>query len=268
MKKTFTLLGLAAAVFASAAQAQLFQYDGFAYTVGSNLAGNGTWTNLNSGTAPAIASGNLAVSGLQAPTGERVSWVSGNIQEAWDLLGSTNSSGTVFYSFAFELTSIPTTATYSFAFTQNNTTFGSTVWLTNNGSAFNIGLAPRTGTPTYDTTAFSTNATVFLVGSYEFVVGASNDISRLWINPSSTDFGAGAAPAATLTLTNTAAADLSGINGFLLRGANGSPAGTMDELRIGADWASVTPVPEPSTYALLALSGVALAGYAARRRRR
>jgi hypothetical protein len=31
---------------------------------------------------------------------------------------------------------------------------------------------------------------------------------------------------------------------------------------------SVALVPEPSTYALLALSGLALAGYAARRRRR
>ena len=59
-----------------------------------------------------------------------------------------------------------------------------------------------------------------------------------------------------------------GINGFLLRGANGSPAGTMDELRIGTDWASVTPVPEPSTYAMLALAGAGFAGYVIRRRRR
>jgi hypothetical protein len=273
MKKILTLLGLTSVLIVSAAQAQLQQYDGFAYTVGSTLAGNGTWTNLNSGVAPVIASGNLTVSGLQSPTGERVSWGSGNIQEAWDRLGSTNSSGTLYYSFAFQLTSIPTTATYSFGFTGSSTTYGSTVWLTNSGTSFSIGLAARTATNAlvYDTATFTTNDLIFLVGSYEFVSGATNnDISRLWINPSSADFGANSAPLPTLDITNVAAGtDLTnGINGFLLRGANGSPAGTMDELRIGTDWASVTPVPEPSSYAMLALAGAGFAGYVIRRRRR
>ncbi len=256
-------------LFCSSAFSQLQQYDGFAYTVGSTLAGNGTWTNLNTGTAPVIASGNLTVSGLQAPTGERVSWVSGNIQEAWDQIGVTNSSGTVFYSFAFQLSSLPTSTTYSFGFTDTSTTYGSTVWLTNNSGSLNIGLSPRTVTAatTYAPQAFTTNSTIFIVGSYEFVEGASNDISRLWINPSSVDFGEPSAPTANITLANTTN-DLVGITGFLLRGASGSPAGTMDELRIGTDWASVTPVPEPSTYAMLALAGAGFAGYVIRRRRR
>jgi hypothetical protein len=269
MKKVLTLLGFTSALFVSAAQAQLQQYDGFAYITNTALAGNGTWSALNTGTAPIISSGNLAVSGLQAPTGERVSWVAGNIQEAWSQIGVTNSSGTVFYSFAFQLSSLPTTATYSFGFTDTSTTYGSTVWLTNNAGSINIGLSPRTAVAAtvYDPQNFTTNSTIFLVGSYEFVEGASNDISRLWINPSSIDFGELSAPSANITLSNTTN-DLAGIGGFLLRGASGSPAGTMDELRIGTDWASVTPVPEPSTYALLAISAAGVAGYVIRRRRR
>ena len=147
----------------------------------------------------------------------------------------------MFFSFAFQLSTIPTTAAYSFGVTQNNTSYGSTVWLTNNGTAFNVGLAPRTASPTYDAATFSTDTTIFIVGSYEFIAGAGNDVVRLWVNPSSANFGAGTAPAATLTLTNTGGTDMSSINGFLLRGAAGSPAGTMDELRMGTTWASVTP---------------------------
>jgi len=272
MKNTSFQIVLASVLFGSSAFSQLQQYDGFAYTVGSTLAGNGTWTNLNTGTNPVIASGNLTVSGLQPPTGERVSWISGNIQEAWDLLGSTNSSGTLYYSFAFQLASIPTTATYSFGLTVSSTVYASTVWLTNSGTSYRIGVAARSSTNAlvYDTATFTTNDLIFLVGSYEFVSGATNnDIARLWINPSSTDFGAESAPLSTLAITNAAGTDLTnGVNGFLLRGASGSPAGTMDELRIGSDWASVTPVPEPSTYAMLALAGAGFAGYVIRRRRR
>jgi len=54
------LLTIVAVLFCVApAQGQLLQYDGFAYSVGTNLAGNGTWSALNTGTAPIIASGNL-----------------------------------------------------------------------------------------------------------------------------------------------------------------------------------------------------------------
>lgn len=267
--KILVLLGLTSLLAIPApVHAQLIQYDGFAYATNSTLAGNGTWTNLNTGTAPVIASSNLPVSGLAAPTGERVTWVAGNIQEAWNQLGVTNTNGTLYYSLAFQLTSVPTTATYSFAFTQNNTTYGTSVWLQASGTNnFNVGLAPRTATPSYLTNVFDLNTTIFLVGSYQFVDGSANDVVSLWINPSSSSFEAGSAPTADLTLTN-AGTDLTSVSGFLLRGATGSPAGTMDELRVGSTWASVTPVPEPSTYALLALAAAGVAGYVVRRRRR
>lgn len=265
MKKLLLALTMSATV---SAQAQLLQYDGFDYVTNTTLAGNGTWTNLNTGTAPVIASSNLPVSGLAAPTGERATWIAGNIQEAWNQFGVTNTNGTVYFSFAFQLSSVPTTATYSFAFTQNSTTYGTSLWLQADGTNnFNIGLAPRTSTPSYLTNSLELNTTIFVVGAYDLISGSANDVASLWVNPSSASFGSGSAPAVSLSITNSGT-DLSSVSGFLLRGAAGSPAGTMDELRIGTTWASVTPVPEPSTVAMLSLAGLGFAGYLVRRRRR
>jgi hypothetical protein len=261
---------VSAAVMGSAAWADLIVYDGFNYTVGGTLESNDPpWIGLNSGTAPVIAAGNLTVPDLAPPTGNRVTWVSGNIKEASLLLSGTQTSGTVYYSFPFQLSSVPTSTTYSFGFTQNSSTYGATIWLRADGAdGFNIAVGNRTSTPAtgdYLATKFPLNDTIFVVGSYEFVPGTGNDVSRLWVNPSSATFAAETAPPPTLT--GTGGTDLSGIQGFLLRGASGSPAGTMDELRIGTSWAAVTPVPEPSGMLLAGLGGLLAAGYAVRRRK-
>lgn len=249
MKKSILVFSLALAAI-SVAQAQIV-YDGFDYTVGSTLAGNSTWSALNSGTAPLIASGNLSVDGLDAPTGNKVSWDAGNIQEAI-LAYDSQTSGTIFYSFAFQLTSLPTSATYSFALATGNTGYAATVWLRADGEGFNIGLGNRSSgtTPTYDTTTLQLNTTYFVVGAYTFNPGTNDDISSLWLNPSSATFDL--APS-TPTLTSTGGTDMTAISQFLLRGAAGSPAGELDELRIGTTWASVTPVPEPGTVAMLSI---------------
>jgi len=263
MKKT--LIAIASAVMtASASYAQLF-YESFNYTSGSTLATspstNGNWLPLNSGTAPQVANGNLNVFGLQSSVGNSLSWAAGNIQEAYSTISPAVSTGPLYYSFAFQLTALPTATTYSFGLLQSGSTtnYGATVWFKANGSGFNIGLDNRTATPTsnYATPIYNLNDTIFIVGSYEFISGAGNDVSRLWINPSYIDFSALSAPTATITATG--GTDLTGgVNGFLLRGASGSPSGKIDELRMGTTWASVTPVPEPSSGALLVLGGAAL----------
>lgn len=114
---------------------------------------------------------------------------------------------------------------------------------------------------------FSTSDVVFVVGSYQFISGTGNDVSRLWINPTSATFGDEAAP--TATLTSTGGTDIASINSFLIRGASGSPGGVFDELRIGSTWAEVTPaaIPEPSTYVAI-FGALALGAVACVRRRK
>lgn len=251
------------AITISASYAQVY-YESFDYTSGSTLATspstNGNWLPLNTGTAPQVASGSLNVFGLQSSVGNSVSWGAGNIQEAYSTISPSVNTGFLYYSFAFQLTALPTSTTYSFGLMQAGSTsnYGATIWLKANGSGFNIGLDNRTSTTTanYAAPTYNLNETIFIVGAYEFVSGASNDVSRLWINPSYTDFGALSAPSATITATG--GTDLTSVGGFLLRGASGSPSGTIDELRLGTTWDSVTPVPEPSSGALLVLGGMAL----------
>lgn len=256
-------LAIVAALSVSNVLAELVIYEGFDYTVGSTVAGNGSWISLNPGTPPVIASGNLTTPGLEPPTGEEVSFDAGNIQEA--LMGfSSLTSGTVYYSFEFQLTTKPTGATYSFSLSNNNTFYAAAVWFQAAEEGFSIGLSNRSNTtPIYDTTVFSLNTTYFVVGAYTFNPETGDNVSSLWINPSPVTFG-GLPP--TPTLTATGGTDLDTISQFLLRGANGSPSGILDEVRIGTSYADVTPVPEPQVFALT-MAGLLVAVVMLRRQR-
>ena len=100
-------------------------------------------------------------------------------------------------------------------------------------------------------------STLFLVGSYTFNPNTGDDVSSLWINPSSGDLGAGSAPTADFADT-TGGTDLVSVGSILLR-QSAAPHLTMDELRVGTSWADVTsPVPEPTTHTLLGLGALAL----------
>jgi hypothetical protein len=122
----------------------------------------------------------------------------------------------------------------------------------------------QNGSPTsWDTTTRSINSTFFIVGSYTFNPSTSDDVSQLWINPT---IGSATAPSADLSATG--GSDLSTIASFVLCDRIASePSGTFDELRIGASWADVTAVPEPSSMVLAGFGALTLVSwYRARRR--
>ena len=102
--------------------------------------------------------------------------------------------------------------------------------------------------------------TLFVVASVEIVAGAFNDVSRLWINPSDD------ATPATLTDGTFAIGESGtdiGLASIILR-QSPAPFLTLDEIRVGTEWADVAPVPEPTALAALGLGAAVLL---ARRRR-
>ncbi|PWU15657.1 MAG: hypothetical protein C5B50_15120 [Verrucomicrobia bacterium] len=238
-----------------------------AYSVGSNLIGQTNaagmrWTQAGTnGPQPTILGGSLAGGGLAGPSGNSVTFGGNGISARFNP-GTNTSSGTWYFSFLTRLTDISTLNTGGIFWAGFNNSSGSqtntptsvaTRVLTRSATGgYNIGLDKTSGTGSlliFSTNVFTTNDTVFLVGSYTFVPTTNNDdFSQLWINPSPASFGQASAPAPTLTSTN--GNDISQIASFVLfnRNANEPASVTVDELRLGASWASVTQPagPQPS----------------------
>jgi len=239
------------------------------YAVGANLVGQTNaagqrWTQAgpDSGLTnqPVIAANNLVWPGLAASTGNSVRF-GGNGTSARFNLGSPFTSGTLWFSFLVRLADITGLS-------------GSGVFW----AAFNNSTGPQTGTPTsvatrviaraatggyqigldksssnagafqFSPAVFTTAQTLFIVGSYTFNTGSTNDdVSQLWINPPYATFGAATPPAATLTSTATNDIPSAQIASFVLFNRSAAePAEIIaDEIRVGTSWASVTPPATP-----------------------
>jgi len=251
--------------------------------IGQTSAAGATWFQAGpgSGSQPTIAAGDLTISGLYSAGGGRSAAFGGNGTSARQNLSvgaGGITSGTVYFSFAMQLTDLTALNTSGVFWAGFNNTQGSQNSTPNTvvtrvqtrsagAGTFNIGLDKSSGSAGSFVWApgnFTTTDTIFIVGAYTFnATSSSDDVSQLWVNPSSSTFSAGAAP--TATLTTSAGGDIARVASFVLydRSANEPTAGQIDDLRYGLTWADVTPViPEPSS---LALAGLALGALLAQR---
>ena len=222
-------------------QVTLPHYEAFDYTVSENLADQTNWMGANTGDNILIAAGNLDVAGLQASTGNKVSFSGGGIDHILEC--TSQSTGKVFYSFAIKVTDVASATSgnggYLSGLASSNTNYGATFWLKKDGTQYVIGLNRKTspGQTQFTTTKYNVDDVVYIVGRYDL----DTDEAKLWVNPSSGDFGSGSAPSETLTASM--GSTLSSINRFFLRQDSNSetPAVEIDEVRIGTAWADVTP---------------------------
>lgn len=259
---------------------------GTSYATGSFLAGQKnaagqSWWELGPsvGTGahqPTISGVDLSIPGLSSPGGGHSAQFGGNGSSArLNLSVGTGgiTSGTVYFSFAMQLTDVSgLSASGQYWAGFNNVqsqnagtgtpgTIVTRVYARSTTGGYNIGLQEGSGgapATTWNSQVLTTSDTVFLVGSYTFNSGTGDDVAQLWINPSSSTFGAGSAPASSLT--SSGGTDIARVASFMLfdRVADEPTTGLLDDLRFGQTWADVTPpaVPEPSVTAL----GVAAMG--------
>jgi hypothetical protein len=267
---------------------------GTTYTPGANLVGQTNaqgsgWYQAGSAVpTTTIQAGSLSISGLASSGGNSVLAVpQANVASRFGF-GAAINSGSLYYSFALKVPAIGSNMGTGGGFiaglnntgaasqTGSPTIIGARVLIRSAAGGFNIGLSKASSSGTdfqWGGTTFTSSDTIFIVGSYDFgTLAANNDDSvRMWINPSSLDFGAGSAPSATLTATTGADAITSGsLQSFLLY----ARANTLfpdqlilDDLRIGTSWADVTPttIPEPTWIGLLGMGLLTL--YYSRKKR-
>ena len=116
---------------------------------------------------------------------------------------------------------------------------------------FNVGLGKTSATNwVWSPAVFTTNDTVFVVGSYTFNTASGlDDVAQLWINPEPADFGSTNPVSVPLVSANDPDITANQIASFVffLRTGGVQPAVTMaDELRMGRTFADVTPTNVPN----------------------
>jgi hypothetical protein len=281
MKKSILVVlcaAFGALLHVGTAPAAFIAYEPFNGTTGSLIgqtnASNGmSWLRAGtSATATAIneVSGNLTLTnGMPAPIGNSAAITGigdGSGSSARLALGQLITSGTVYYSFTLRADALTGS---------NNTIGGFFIAFNNTGNSSqttNPSVTPAriqsridpTDATKYDIGVFNITATAgssswapaltigdthFIVVGYTFNTGsATDDVASLWIDPNPSTFLPGTPPAPTVTGTGGDVAS-PGIQSLILR-QSPAPYVTLDEIRIGTDWTSVT-VPEPATCVLL-----------------
>ena len=178
-------------------------------------------------------------------------------------------NGTIYYSYVFVVTNIGAATTnggFVTAFTTvtgasgtQPTIGGPRVYMrlnaTNQPFGYEVGVGKQPATlslVTWATNEFLAGggagnmSTNFVVASYTFVDSStSNDVCQMWINPSSTTFGAAIPPAADVTNSSGSDIQVAGANqieSFYFRQGNSNiPFILASNLRIGTNWSDVTP---------------------------
>jgi hypothetical protein len=236
-------------------QANIFAYDGFVtggvpdYIGGNELLGtqnptvsgfSGGWTTPSAGIRVAdtgLSYGALSVSGGSV-------FREGSTKEGTRALSSQLNSGVVYSSFLLQS---------SLASNRSQVYYDSLFRVGINGGNFSY----RIGGDTVISPA-TADVTNLLVVKFDFTTPTAV-LADIFVNPAI----GGTEPAATVTGIELGSFNIDDIK--LYHGSAGSGITTFDEIRFGDSFAAVTPVPEPSIFALL--GGIAALGICLVRRR-
>jgi hypothetical protein len=276
----YTLLTAALLTLPSLAPADLLTYEGFGdYPTNGPVNGlnggqgwNGGWVVQNNASYPMASSNPLTFGPLETSANGRYlnggsAYVSVGRQldtspgGPWDNLGYVGGNfiddGVFWFSM---LAQINTTATVNFTFTSSGLPwwpgeFGN-VRIRTTGGNWQLGTVDTDKEQTTNIVPAGTrsnNTTYFVVGRFD--LNGTDSTFHLWVtsDPNSLTLGGPDLNLATAnaSLTNLDAATVRFRN-FSINIDDGSNVAKIDEIRFGETFADVSPIPEPSTYALLA----------------
>jgi hypothetical protein len=253
---------MAAGVFSlcsQSARAQLLFSEPFNYTPGTALAGsvnagnNTAWTGGNVNELQ-IGSSDLTYSGLVDQGGNDLVYTSSASSSTSYNTYTAVTSGSIYYSFLINCTTLPTANEYISALNPGTTTPGGSsdtkaTYVGASGTGWKIGVRTTGGgSGAAYTSALALNTTYFVVE--ELTLGSA-PVANLYLDPVP-----GASQPGTATATQSTATAINSVAdvGFKVQSTAATGNFIIDNLLIAQDWADVTPaVPEPSAFALLGL---------------
>ncbi|HSD14147.1 MAG TPA: T9SS type A sorting domain-containing protein [Flavobacterium sp.] len=212
----------------------------FNYTVGNILTNEQRWSISNTGDNILATAGNLTYTGLTS-TGNSIAFDGGGAEAHTPFTGIT--SGTLYSSFLMKVTDNTAVTeggqTYFAVLTDGvSNNFKARIFSKKTGSTYQLGLTSGTSTTNYTSTFFNVNDVVYVVMGYDF---ATNTL-KAWFNPTIASF----TPATPADLTDTPAAPIATLGGFLLRqdSTNTTPFTTIDEVRVATTLNGILSVQE------------------------
>ena len=271
-----TLL-FAPSAFAAAALTEPFDYN---VTDGSDLGSNGSWLKSGGGAGADVSidikDGDLSLPAIQDPSvtyNKRVRLTQANGLGVKSFTNGTGgvaiTSGSYYVSFLFKTVTPNANAGYYAPVVAlgdvNNPSFSSATGsrqmragvvvyckVATASSTVQLGVrkgasSATTGTTAYATNIFTTSDTVFVVAKYTFGAGAGDDTVTLWVNPASVGGSEDGSPsvAASTTANANDIANLQFLSIVSGSSGNGGSVNDVDNLRVGATWADVTPAGGP-----------------------
>jgi uncharacterized repeat protein (TIGR01451 family) len=157
------------------------------------------------------------------------------------VLTATTITTPVYFSFIMKVKAVPAASTRLASL--RGTTNGSGILAPNvkiapSGSNYQITVDGGSGTP-QSTADMSINNSVLVVVKYTSSAAANGGTTDMWINPAASALGSATDP--TPTFSGITGGVLLNVTGFSFRTGLGVVNADVDELRIGATWADVTP---------------------------
>lgn len=252
------IIGLLLVGLSSAGWAQALLYEGFNYATPAYIGGNSTagstsnnWTT-HSTTDPYLGTidvqdGSLDYTGLASSTGNKIYFLGTANSTSRDVNRPFTSTATTLYFSALvniiDITQLTATGDYflHFAATAGSAAsgFGARLGAKAIGTTNFRFMIQNTsgGTPTYTDNGADLNfgTTYLVVVKYDRI--ASPTVATMWVNPAT----GGAEPSGGIS-NNSGTSAIASFGSICLRNTSYTPKAYIDEIRVGATFADVTPL--------------------------
>jgi pectate lyase len=215
----------------------------FNYGTGNlgTVGASGGWTSSNSGVTITTNSLDGPALGLPASASNKVTTTTSSSSGTYNQFSAGIRTGSIYYSFLLRVKStsgLTASGQVISGLIRNGSasSYYNDVWLRLDGANCDIGLSKlRNGTTWYGTPLMIGNS-YLIVTEYRFGPASGDDVVSLWINPAT---GATNEPAANVSFS--AGGDGNNSTGIGRCYFYGGCSVDLDEVRIGTNWADVTP---------------------------